>query len=59
MDIERAAFMLMEAETNKKAIEPFTSSTESISVDEAYQIQLEVVRQKQEKGAAIVGKKLV
>ncbi|TQR08569.1 2-keto-4-pentenoate hydratase [Psychrobacillus soli] len=58
MDIERAASLLMEAETNKKPIEPFTSSAESISVDEAYQIQLEVVRQKREMGATIVGKKI-
>jgi len=58
MDIQQAASMLMEAERKKKSIEPFTSSAETISVDDAYQIQLEIIRDKQEKGAVIVGKKI-
>lgn len=58
MDIQKAATALMEAETKKKPIAPFTSSTEEISVDDAYNIQLYQIRQKVEKGAVIVGKKI-
>ncbi|WHY02428.1 2-keto-4-pentenoate hydratase [Neobacillus sp. DY30] len=58
MDIQKAATALMEAEDEKKPISPFTSSTETISVEDAYNIQLYQVRQKVEKGAVIVGKKI-
>jgi 2-keto-4-pentenoate hydratase len=58
MDIQKAATALMEAEDLKKPIAPFTSSTEEISVEDAYNIQLFQIRQKVEKGAAIVGKKI-
>lgn len=58
MDIQKAATALMEAENEKKPIAPFTSSTEEISVDDAYKIQLYQIRQKVENGAAIVGKRL-
>jgi 2-keto-4-pentenoate hydratase len=58
MDIQKAATALMEAEIEKKPIAPFTSSTEEISVDDAYNIQLYQIRQKVENGAAIVGKKI-
>jgi 2-keto-4-pentenoate hydratase len=58
MDIQKAATALIEAEDLKKPIAPFTSSTEEISVDDAYNIQLFQIRQKVEKGAAIVGKKI-
>jgi 2-keto-4-pentenoate hydratase len=58
MDIQKAATALMEAESEKKPIAPFTSSTEEISVDDAYKIQLYQIRHKVENGAAIVGKKI-
>lgn len=58
MDIKKAATALMEAESLKKPIEPFTSSTEAISVDDAYQIQLYNIARKVEKGAVIEGKKI-
>jgi 2-keto-4-pentenoate hydratase len=58
MDIQKAATALMEAEDLKKPIAPFTSSTEEISVEDAYNIQLFQIRQKVKKGAAIVGKKI-
>ncbi|TDL72494.1 2-keto-4-pentenoate hydratase [Rhodococcus qingshengii] len=58
MDIQKAATALMEAEKEKKPIAPFTSSTEEISVDDAYKIQLYQIRRKVENGAAIVGKKI-
>ncbi|WP_461610833.1 2-keto-4-pentenoate hydratase [Cytobacillus kochii] len=58
MDIKKAVAALMEAENVKKPIDPFTSSNEVISVDDAYQIQLEQIRHKVGKGAVIVGKKI-
>ncbi|SFE48057.1 2-keto-4-pentenoate hydratase [Lentibacillus persicus] len=58
MNIHQAASTLLEAESDRKSIERFTSSAEAISVDEAYQIQLEIVRRKREKGAAVIGKKI-
>jgi 2-keto-4-pentenoate hydratase len=58
MDIQKAATALMEAENEKNPIAPFTSSTEEISVDDAYNIQLYQIRQKVENGAVIVGKKI-
>ncbi|MCM3689822.1 2-keto-4-pentenoate hydratase [Neobacillus niacini] len=58
MDIQKAATALMEAETERKPIAPFTSSTEEISVDDAYKIQLFQIHQKVENGAEIVGKKI-
>ena len=39
MDIQKASQALLEAEKNKTPIEPFTS-TEKITVDDAYHIQL-------------------
>lgn len=58
MDIQKAASALLEAEYEKKPIAPFTSSTEEISVDDAYQIQLQQIRRKVDNGAVIVGKKV-
>jgi 2-keto-4-pentenoate hydratase len=58
MDIQKAATILMEAESEKKPIAPFTSSGEEISVDDAYQIQLQQIRRKVDNGAVIVGKKI-
>ena len=58
MDIQQAAHRLLEAEFGKKPIEPFTSSAGVISVDDAYQIQLQQIRCKVENGAVIVGKKI-
>lgn len=58
MDIQQAAVALMEAEKAKKPINPFTSSTEAISVDDAYQIQITQIRHKVDNGAKIVGKKI-
>ncbi|WP_226037531.1 2-keto-4-pentenoate hydratase [Aquibacillus saliphilus] len=58
MDIQKNASKLIEAENNGIAIAPFTSSAGTITVDEAYQIQLEIVRHKMEHGAKIIGKKI-
>lgn len=58
MNIKNAAAALLEAEKTKQPIVPLTSSSESISVDEAYGIQLEQIRHKVQNGAVIVGKKI-
>ncbi|MFJ5760944.1 2-keto-4-pentenoate hydratase [Neobacillus sp. NPDC093182] len=58
MDIQKAATALMEAENQKEPIAPFTSSTEELSVEDAYNIQLFQIRQKVAKGAVVVGKKI-
>lgn len=58
MNIQKAATALLEAENEKQPIAPLTSSTEEISVDEAYQIQLHQIRHKVDNGAVIVGKKI-
>jgi 2-keto-4-pentenoate hydratase len=58
VDIQKAAAALLQAESEKKPIEPFTSSVEGISVEDAYQIQLTQIRIKVDEGAVIVGKKI-
>jgi len=58
MDIQIAAEMLLEAERSKQPIAPLTSSTEAISVDDAYAIQLYQIRQKVDQGATVKGLKI-
>lgn len=58
MMIQEAAARLFQAEETKKAIEPLTVTYPEITVDEAYQTQLEIIRHKVENGAKIVGKKI-
>ncbi|WP_138416350.1 2-keto-4-pentenoate hydratase [Aquibacillus sediminis] len=58
MDIEKAVASIIEAEKSKVPIAPLTSSEQSISVDDAYQIQLGIVRDKLNQEAKIVGKKI-
>lgn len=57
MDIQLAAQALLEAEQTKKPIAPFTSN-EKITKDEAYEVQLHLIRQKINAGAKVVGKKI-
>lgn len=56
-DILKFAEEIVKAEDKKEQIEPITDRIE-ISVDEAYQIQKEVVRIKEKRGEKIVGKKI-
>jgi 2-keto-4-pentenoate hydratase len=56
--IQEVATELLEAEKTKQVIEPLTATYPHISVDEAYYIQLEQVRQKVDSGAVVVGKKI-
>ncbi|WP_156290619.1 2-keto-4-pentenoate hydratase [Oceanobacillus salinisoli] len=57
MNIKEAAQVLIEAEKTKQTIEPFTSSND-LTKDEAYQIQLDMIDYKKRNGAKVVGKKI-
>ena len=57
MNIHQAAENLMLAEKNKQPIAPFTSSTEEISVEDAYAIQLFQINEKLKAGASVKGLK--
>ncbi|RLL47017.1 2-keto-4-pentenoate hydratase [Oceanobacillus piezotolerans] len=57
MDIKQTVHLLIEAEKTKKAIEPLTSAA-TVTKDEAYRIQLEVINYKRRNGAKVVGKKI-
>jgi len=54
----RYAKELLEAETAVKEIEPFTDRDESITVEDAYYIQLETVKLKEAQGKKVIGKKV-
>lgn len=58
MNIQAAANELLEAEKTKKTIAPFTSSSEEISVEDAYAIQLQVIKSKLDDGATVKGMKI-
>ncbi|HWK22156.1 MAG TPA: 2-keto-4-pentenoate hydratase [Ureibacillus sp.] len=58
MDIQLAAEQLLEAESSKQPIAPFTSTVENITVDDAYNIQLYQIRKKVAAGAKIEGLKI-
>src|SRR5690625_1516694 len=49
---------LLEAETAVKEIEAFTDRNESITVEDAYYIQLETVKLKEAQGRKVIGKKV-
>jgi len=52
------ALKLIEAEINRTPIDPLTSTYKGLSVRDAYQVQLEGVKIKLERGKKIVGKKI-
>ncbi|MGG0655894.1 2-keto-4-pentenoate hydratase [Rummeliibacillus pycnus] len=58
MSIQQFASQLLEAEAKKKPIAPITGSFPTITVDEAYQIQLKQIEEKIANGGIIVGKKI-
>lgn len=58
MNIQEAAEMLLKAERTKTPIAPFTSSTETITVDDAYAIQLYQIQQRLDEGAVAKGLKI-
>ncbi|MFD1707537.1 2-keto-4-pentenoate hydratase [Siminovitchia sediminis] len=49
---------LFHAEENRKEISPLTERDPSLTVEDAYQIQLETVKLKNEKGKTVIGKKV-
>lgn len=52
------ASMLLEAEQTKAPIEPFTQLAPTISLEQAYEIQLAYVEQKKQAGHKVIGKKI-
>jgi len=56
--IGELAEQLLEAEDKRKPIDPITDKYPSISIEEAYKIQLKVVHLKKQRGHVIVGKKI-
>ncbi|MDF2903690.1 MAG: 2-oxopent-4-enoate hydratase [Bacillus sp. (in: firmicutes)] len=55
---EEIANQLLEAEVSMKPIAPLTETYPTISVQQAYQIQLLQIQQKVDQGARIIGKKI-
>ncbi len=49
---------LLQAEDSRIGIPPFTERYANLSVEDAYNIQLEVVERKLENGRCVIGKKL-
>lgn len=58
MDIQQAAQQLAQAEQTKQPIAPFTDTVPTITVDDAYRIQLAQVEAKQAQGATVAGLKI-
>jgi 2-keto-4-pentenoate hydratase len=56
--ISQFAKKLAEAEASKKGTDPLTSIEPSLSIKDAYQIQMENINKKVEQGQRIVGKKI-
>jgi 2-oxopent-4-enoate hydratase len=56
--IEGIARQLLEAERQRKAIDPITGKFPDITIEDAYRIQLQVMKWKKEAGHVIVGKKI-
>nr|WP_064092396.1 fumarylacetoacetate hydrolase family protein [Rossellomorea aquimaris] len=57
-EIKSLSSHLMEAEKKKHGVKPITELKPSISIQEAYHVQLETITQKVENGATIIGKKI-
>jgi 2-oxopent-4-enoate hydratase len=56
--IERIARQFLEAEHQCKAVDPISDQYPDITVEDAYRIQLQVMKWKKEAGQIIVGKKI-
>lgn len=56
--IKSLALELLRAEDEAKPVEPISERYPEITVEDAYRIQLEIVRRKIERGEKIVGKKI-
>ena len=58
MNIQESVLGLLEAEQLKRPVAPLTDTFKEMTVDQAYQIQLEQIQYKVQKGARVVGKKI-
>lgn len=58
MNYKETALKLIEAEVNRKPIDPLTLTYSGITVKDAYQIQLEGIKIKLSHGRRVVGKKI-
>lgn len=56
--VKDIAEVLLEAERSKQAISPLTQQYSELNVEDAYQIQLEVIKKKLNEGRTIIGKKV-
>ncbi|WP_134704251.1 2-keto-4-pentenoate hydratase [Ammoniphilus sp. YIM 78166] len=56
--IESIANELLEAERTKVGITPLTQRYEELTVEDAYQIQLDVIKKKRSEGRQVIGKKV-
>ncbi|MEI3609165.1 2-keto-4-pentenoate hydratase [Pseudogracilibacillus sp. SO10305] len=56
--IKDYAAQLYHAEKNRKQMEPLTETNPSLTVEHAYEIQLEIAKQKLAEGNSIIGKKV-
>ncbi len=57
-EVQELASYLIDAEKNQKPIQPLTELKSDLTLEEAYEIQLQVVKEKVSKGIQIVGKKI-
>ncbi|MFP3126171.1 2-keto-4-pentenoate hydratase [Ectobacillus funiculus] len=57
-EVKELASCLIDAEKNQKPIQPLTELNSDLTLEEAYEIQLQVVEEKVSKGIRIVGKKI-
>lgn len=58
MNIVEIAHQLLEAEKTKQPIPPLTDTYKQITVEDAYHVQLEQIKEKTANGSQIVGKKI-
>jgi 2-keto-4-pentenoate hydratase len=56
--VERIVEELIKAESHQSPVEPLTARYSGLTVSDAYQIQLEVIRKKLKEGHAVIGKKV-
>src|SRR5699024_9638760 len=58
LDIHQFASELFEAEKKTKGIQPLTERNASLTVEDAYHIQLKIMEMKLEEGKKVIGKKV-
>lgn len=56
--IERIADTLLEAERSRQAVAPLTGQYDDLTVADAYNVQLEVLKRKLSEGRSVIGKKV-